>query len=531
MILEPTGWYFYDEFAQVFARLRDPEEYPFIATKIALWKARAKVPAAVTATESLVNAIIADNQQSLSEPALQSLYTVAVIRAVNLLLDHEQDREYARSLRIIAKECDMPEYIITVRHECSHREIPELHTLRSAAFDALNYVYNKYWWGYVKVPTGYDEKSFLRLILRVSALARRLMEGCLHMRFFVSVFVEFVFAHFDPSTETLFLVLLLDIMNQLPFNFVAELAASMLCVVFDLPDVLADGNSSQQPPRYSDRISQYTSFLSTKPAEYIRSVLGVDGAFQRASSHGVPVRHRINGWLLLLLDLAMRFEMRNELYNLPLHLRLLVCAGTDESYSFWIASGNALGRFAAAVHCLLPQLAIQAYARGSIGVWEPNHKRFPWECDPLSHALGLYWWLSKYLDTGIATGYIFSCLSVSKVEEHVRELRKERQGKVSPLDKLLSPGTFWDPGSWKVQYTVTRPETSRTGHSRICAALASIFNQCPVHLPRVRGRHAQRQTRRNSQPSRHPQDLRAFLRLYSQLSVSLSLLSRRERYS
>lgn len=66
--------------------------------------------------------------------------------AVNLLLDQEQDREYARSLRILAKECELPEYIITVRHECSHREIPDLNTLRLAAFDAINYVYNKYWW-------------------------------------------------------------------------------------------------------------------------------------------------------------------------------------------------------------------------------------------------------------------------------------------------------------------------------------------------------------------------------------------------
>lgn len=80
MVLEPTGWYSYDEFAHVFSRLRHPEEYASIATKIAVWKSRAKVPAAVTATESLISAVVADHQCTVSESGLRSLYAMAVIR-------------------------------------------------------------------------------------------------------------------------------------------------------------------------------------------------------------------------------------------------------------------------------------------------------------------------------------------------------------------------------------------------------------------------------------------------------------------
>lgn len=80
MVLEVTGWYSYDEFAHVFARLHNPVEYPYIARKISLWKARAKVPAAVAATESLICAVVADQQGSLSECGLRSLYAMAVLR-------------------------------------------------------------------------------------------------------------------------------------------------------------------------------------------------------------------------------------------------------------------------------------------------------------------------------------------------------------------------------------------------------------------------------------------------------------------
>ncbi|GFE55115.1 Las1-like family protein [Babesia ovis] len=628
MTLEPTGWYSYDELAQVFARLRDPEEYPFIARKISLWKSRAKVPAAINATESLLNAIITDDQHSVSDSALCSLYAMAVIRAVNLLLDHEQDREYARSMRTLAKECELPEYIIQIRHECSHREIPELNTLRLTALDVVNYIYTRYWsaqyktilykfdnrdydilalhsllfWSYATVVTvlppdsidprrvwtgypgttslpllcthwsnsnlrsalttdrrllllrrrllglscrcktnilakqemylQYGNATILQLISRLSSLSRRLSEGCAHMDFFVSVFVEFIFAHFDPSPDTLFIILLLDIMNQLPFDFVVQLAATMLCIIFNLPDILSDDNAVRQPPMYRDRIGRYETFLSSPSADLIRFRISFRGATQRTPSfHSTSPRHRINSWLISILEYAMLVDRKEHCHQVPSVLRVLLSAGTNEAYRLWIASGNALGRFCHAVYVLLPHVSTALSTTVQSNQWEPQFKPQLWESDPLSHVLGLYKWLSLYYDSGNVSKYVFTTMSADSRDDGISDLKKLCQAKQSQVDILLSPGTYWDPSRWKLGYTVRRLEASRRCHSRIVSTLGMLSTQCPIQLSGGNNRRVQRATKYKIISDSKNRAVRSFLRLYAQFACALAPLSHRERYS
>ncbi|GIX63521.1 Las1-like family protein [Babesia caballi] len=628
MVLEPTGWYSYDEFAPVFAQLQHPEEYGSIATRIALWKSRAKVPAAVTATESLISAVVADHQGAVSESGLRSLYAMAVIRAVNLLLDHEQDREYARSLRALAKECELPEYIITVRHESSHREIPDLNTLRLAAFDAINYVYNKYWsaqyksimfkldnaeydalsmslillcsysaalteippgsvdpchlWAlYPAGPTAQPWAPFLRdpvfrsallgarrlasnarrrsylsgwrrgcskslipnkqspnqdttlallLVLQASNLARRLIEGCVHTSFFVSVFVEFVFAHFEPSPSSLFLVILLEVLAQLPFNFAAELAAATLSVVFDLPDGISAARDSQAP-LYFEQMALYYQFLSTPAASYVRRRLA-GHTFRHQHADPGTSRLRVNGWLILLLESATRFDNKDQCHKLPACIQVLACGGAGKSQRLWMASGNALQRFARAVYELLPHAALQTSARVAVLPSDQRRRFQPWESDRLSHALGLHSWLNGFYASGCAQSYVFLATSTAVMRQTLDALRSASQRTPFPLDVLLLPGTLWDPVRWRIQYTVRRLDESNAGRCRLSSALEVASGNCPVRLCSKSNRKLQRFGHRLAQsPATRALHCSPFVNVCAQLATYLKQLSYRERYS
>ncbi|CDR93835.1 Las1-like family protein, putative [Babesia bigemina] len=631
MVLEPTGWYSYDEFAYVFSRLRHPEEYASIATKIAVWKSRAKVPAAVTATESLISAVVADHQCSLSESGLRSLYAMAVIRAVNLLLDHEQDREYARSLRVLAKECELPEYIITVRNECSHREIPDLNTLRLAAFDAINYVYNKYWsaqhksivfklsnpeydalcmsslligcyssaltklpldaadpcvlwagyrgggsearlalcrrdhvfdsavitarrlvtiatrrsylsmwrrihWKYKAVDHAHSWEArslYQSVIVKTAGTARRLADGCAHQTFFVSAFVEFVFAHFEPDANSVFIVFMLEFLDHLPFNFAIELAAAALCIVFDLPDGLTDEQNRKQRPMYFDRIAQYSKFLSSTAATSVRSVQsGASRALEQESAEPGSARRRVNAWLISMLSWANMFEHKRYCHRLPMCIRTLACGVTADAQRLWVACGNGLARFAAATHALLPNVAVQLSYRGTLlpaGLrWNPQ----PWESDRLSHALGMLAWISGFLENGLIKKYVFSSLSTSEVQKRLKSLKGERKVHVTTVDRMLLPGTLWDPVRWRIQHTVRRLGESHACHSRVLSALDEASERCPVLLPSKISRRFQRSARRSTKPSAgNHHGIRALMQIYGQLAAPIKSLAHRERYS
>lgn len=629
MVLEVTGWYSYDEFAHVFARLHNPVEYPYIARKISLWKARAKVPAAVAATESLICAVVADQQGSLSECGLRSLYAMAVLRAVNLLLDQEQDREYARSLKLIAKACDLPEYIITVRHECSHREIPDINTLRLTASDAINYVYQKYWlaqyksimhklqndeydtltlcslllscyctvltelsWSGVatyrsprRPPDGRRQRellllrqdrlwksaldgakrsvavakfrsylSFLRhryggrptseshydttnttvsslFIHQAYVLTKRLIEGCAHDTFFISVFVEFVFAHFNPSRRSLFLVVLLEVLGQLPFNFTVRIAAALLGVVFDLPDGLSDGDGLEEP-RYFDRMAMFSKFFSTQGAVYIQKHLGGN----TASSHFTYVtpcsaRRRVNSWFLVLLEWAVNYvNVRSDLC--PLHTVVLACSAGEDAHRMWTTAGNGLARFARAIYTLLPYCVARLSSCDASKVVDQRLKPQPWESDRLSYALGLYVWLGQFYTSSSPGRYTFSVLSGSKKSDMLAVMCDKSSYRVSDLDGLLLPGTLWDPYHWRIEYTVRCKAESACLNTRITKTFSRLMDHFPIRLSNKNNRRFE--CAGHQVPHADANDarkLRASLHIIAHLSASTKHLAHRERFS
>ncbi|KAK1443957.1 Las1 domain containing protein [Babesia gibsoni] len=627
MVAEATGWYSYEDFTHVFSRLRNPEDYPYIATKIALWMSREKVPSALVATESLLSAVIADQQGSLSECGLRNLYAMAIVRAVNLLLDHEQDREYARSLKLIAKECDLPEYIITVRHECCHREIPDINTLRLTALDAINYVYQKYWVSQYKsimyklqnkeydklalysllischitaltkinacaldtrkwkamhgrVPSSHMELviktpqlksailsslrsthlaspllnvtyrrkkysntqvkaneqettiSCFMLIQQVAFLAKRLIEGCIHDEFFVSVFVNFVFVHFDPSPCSLFPVILLETIAQLPFNFTVKLAAEIVRVVFEL-DIGVDSDAKNVHKRENgDTTELLSKYLKTKSAVRIQKMFAVNSsASQSTEINSSSAFRRVNTWLTSILEWALHDKGTKHRSSI-LYATALFCSPGEDARRMWINVSNGLTRFTRAIYALLPHL-VTHISEGRHSV-EVNQKQSiqPWENDRLSHAMGLYLWLQQCNSAGEAGKYRFYVLQDSAKRDIMEQMSFDRSCKIENLDSLLLPGTLWDPDRWAIKYTVPLYPQTMSSHERITNAMENIMEGIPIKVSNRTNRRFERLGRRMPHEFKAIMDnSSAFLHTTAHLITVTKNLCHRERYS
>ncbi|UKK02341.1 hypothetical protein MACK_001698 [Theileria orientalis] len=174
MIYEPTAWYSYLQFSDIFNRLSDVNEYERILFQIQLWMARGRVPAAIHATSSLLNVIVSDKSSELPTSHMRDLYAMTIIRTVNLLLDQEQDSLYAKSMLLMGKEANLPENVIKARHRCSHGDIPDVETLRIVCREAFNYVYKKYWTNQHRIVASklHDDYHFTFLLFSIFLLSR-----------------------------------------------------------------------------------------------------------------------------------------------------------------------------------------------------------------------------------------------------------------------------------------------------------------------------------------------------------------------
>ncbi|KAJ2853991.1 rRNA-processing protein las1 [Coemansia erecta] len=111
------------------------------------WRSRTRIPAAIEATANLTEMAIADVEQAQCLPAnqLRHMYTMALIRFVNSIVDLEQKGLYAQSLVALAARIGMPVWFVELRHAGTHEYIPSLPVLRSACAQALHWLSDYYW--------------------------------------------------------------------------------------------------------------------------------------------------------------------------------------------------------------------------------------------------------------------------------------------------------------------------------------------------------------------------------------------------
>lgn len=76
---------------------------------------------------------------------LQLLYSMVITRAVNGLVDGGQQGVYALSVLSLAEKIGLPGWIVEIRHDSTHNQLPALPVLRSAAHHLMRWYDENYW--------------------------------------------------------------------------------------------------------------------------------------------------------------------------------------------------------------------------------------------------------------------------------------------------------------------------------------------------------------------------------------------------
>ena len=181
-----AGWAEWDEaYAWLFA-MDDAAARARGVARVATWRSRGRLPLAVEATASLVEAGLAESAEGgvVSEHALQLQLAMVITRFVNGVVDPLQQFARAVSVKRLAQaspnpnpipnphphpsrsrsrypsrsrsrspsrspspnqEIKLPTALVDLRHECTHQRLPSLAGLRLAADEALLWLHEQYW--------------------------------------------------------------------------------------------------------------------------------------------------------------------------------------------------------------------------------------------------------------------------------------------------------------------------------------------------------------------------------------------------
>ncbi|XP_022081634.1 ribosomal biogenesis protein LAS1L-like [Acanthaster planci] len=143
-----VGWKNKREFEDVYECLYDvsAERKHDGLGKINAWKCRLadKMSVAIECTATLVEATLMDENET--EPSrLQLIYCMAVIRFVNLITGFLQTKAQSQPVVSLAKEIGLPEWLVELRHDATHKHLPPLATLRRAARTGLAWLRENFW--------------------------------------------------------------------------------------------------------------------------------------------------------------------------------------------------------------------------------------------------------------------------------------------------------------------------------------------------------------------------------------------------
>ncbi|XP_046583362.1 ribosomal biogenesis protein LAS1L-like isoform X1 [Haliotis rubra] len=149
-------WICRDEFVSVYRKLYSEKTaiQHQALEHIVVWKTRcdSQLPVSVNCTADLISAQIdhrlyLGGSEHLTEYKVRQGYALALIRCVNFITDHYQlDRNnVAVPIHRIGEEIGIPEWIVSLRHEGTHRAMPSLDVLSRGTMWAVDWLKHNFW--------------------------------------------------------------------------------------------------------------------------------------------------------------------------------------------------------------------------------------------------------------------------------------------------------------------------------------------------------------------------------------------------
>jgi hypothetical protein len=125
---------------------------------ISIWRARGSLPHSIDLTGQIVEVQNQDpqysqeakdkhsfiNRNSQAEN-LRLLYSIVIVRSVNGIVEPNQQSYFAQSISVIAERLGLPGWIVELRHDATHKQLPSLSVLRAAGEYLLNWYQQNYW--------------------------------------------------------------------------------------------------------------------------------------------------------------------------------------------------------------------------------------------------------------------------------------------------------------------------------------------------------------------------------------------------
>ncbi|GAX20988.1 hypothetical protein FisN_1Lh344 [Fistulifera solaris] len=127
--------------ASVIARLEDALQ------QVNIWKSRTNAMShSIESTAALAQIILRDMQATVSSTELRLAYSSAILRAINGLADVlQQQRVNAASVAVLCQQLGIPSWLVGIRHESTHNQLPSMAVLRLSAKSLLHYFRQVYW--------------------------------------------------------------------------------------------------------------------------------------------------------------------------------------------------------------------------------------------------------------------------------------------------------------------------------------------------------------------------------------------------
>ncbi|XP_056601071.1 ribosomal biogenesis protein LAS1L [Triplophysa dalaica] len=114
--------------------------------RISAWQGRfgQNTPVAVASTADLVRCQVLDNTGNLEANDLVLLYGMALVRFVNVITERKQTK-IAKPLRLLARNLNIPEWVVNLRHDFTHNKLPSLKWCRKGCEFVLDWLHKEYW--------------------------------------------------------------------------------------------------------------------------------------------------------------------------------------------------------------------------------------------------------------------------------------------------------------------------------------------------------------------------------------------------
>ncbi|XP_032970704.1 ribosomal biogenesis protein LAS1L isoform X3 [Rhinolophus ferrumequinum] len=118
----------------------------YALNRISVWRSRLgnELPLAVASTADLVRCKLMDETGGLGTDELRLLYGMALVRFVNLISERKT-KSVKLPLKFLAQEVNIPDWIVELRHELTHKKMPHINDCRRGCYFVLGWLQQTYW--------------------------------------------------------------------------------------------------------------------------------------------------------------------------------------------------------------------------------------------------------------------------------------------------------------------------------------------------------------------------------------------------